>query len=161
MKRMRMTDVAFRSASELATMIQSKDISSRDLLDVYLERVDQHYQELNAVVMLDAVLDVEHRLGSDPSAWRWRDVHQAVFKHPHGQFWPLDWFSNRSVPVGGDNHTVNLGCFAGNSLSNVFAAPSCCMVVDLANVAHAFSMHTTGQSGRPSTPHSVDIPALG
>ena len=49
-----MTDVAFRSASELAKMIQSKDISSRELLDVYLERVDQHNPKLNAVVTLDA-----------------------------------------------------------------------------------------------------------
>ena len=156
-----MTDVAFRSASELATMIQSKDISSRDLLDVYLERVDQHNLKLNAVLTLDAVLDVKQSLGSDPSAWRLRDIHQAVFKHALGQFWPLDWFFNRSVPVGGDSHTVNLGCFAGNSPLNVFAAPSFRMVVDIANVAHAFSMHTTGQSGRPSTPHYDEIPALG
>ena len=35
-------------------MIQSKDISSRELLDVYLERVDQHNPKLNAVVTLDA-----------------------------------------------------------------------------------------------------------
>ena len=63
--------------------------------------------------------------------------------------------------LGGDNHAVNLGGFAGDNPFNVFAAPSFRMVVDLANVVHAFSMHTTGQSGRPSTPHSVDIPALG
>ena len=63
-----MRDVAFRSASEIATMIQSKDISSRDLLDVYLERVDQHNLKLNAVLTLDAVLDVKQSLGSDPSA---------------------------------------------------------------------------------------------
>ncbi len=107
--------------------------------------------------LLDAVLDVKQRLGSDPSAWRWRDIHPAVFKHALGQFWPLDWFFNRSVPVGGDNQTVNLGGFAGNSPFNVNAAPSFRMVVDLADVAHAFSMHTTGQSGRPSTPHYDDM----
>ena len=103
------------------------------------------------------MLDVKQRLGSDPSAWRWRDIHPAVFKHALGQFWPLDWFFNRSVPVGGDNQTVNLGGFAGNSPFNVNAAPSFRMVVDLADVAHAFSMHTTGQSGRPFTPHYDDM----
>ena len=52
---------------------------------------------------------------------------------------------------------MNLGGFAGENPFNVFAAPSFRMVVDLANVAYAFSMHTTGQSGRLSTPHYDDM----
>ena len=49
-----MTDVAFRSAAELAQMIRVKEISSRELLDLYLNRLEQHNPKLNAVVTLDA-----------------------------------------------------------------------------------------------------------
>ena len=52
---------------------------------------------------------------------------------------------------------MNLGGFAGENPFNVFAAPSFRMVVDLANVAHVLSMHTTGQSVRLSTTHYDDM----
>ncbi len=48
-----MKDVAFQSAAQLAWAIRNKDISSRELLDHYLARIDQHNPTLNAVVTLD------------------------------------------------------------------------------------------------------------
>ena len=52
---------------------------------------------------------------------------------------------------------MNLRGFAGDYPFNVFATPSFRTVVDLANVAHALSMHTNGQSGRLSTTHYDDM----
>jgi amidase len=48
-----MTDLAFRTATELISMIRSREISSRELLAHYLKRIDQHNPKLNAVVTLD------------------------------------------------------------------------------------------------------------
>ena len=48
-----MTDLAFRSALDLAAAIRGKELSSLELLDHLLERVARHNPRLNAVVALD------------------------------------------------------------------------------------------------------------
>lgn len=48
-----MSDKAFKSASELARMVQSKELSARELLDCYLERIEAHNPALNAIVTMD------------------------------------------------------------------------------------------------------------
>ncbi|MBI3303902.1 MAG: penicillin acylase family protein, partial [Deltaproteobacteria bacterium] len=105
----------------------------------------------------DAIADARQRLGSNPTRWRWGDLHRAVFAHPMGRRWPLNWLLNRSVPYGGDGHTVNVGYYRLDQPFDVVAAPSFRMVVDLSNIAHAYAMNTTGQSGRPFTPHYGDM----
>ena len=47
------TELHFRSASQLAAAIRSKEISSRELLDHYLDRVERLNPKINAVVTLD------------------------------------------------------------------------------------------------------------
>ena len=44
-----MSDLAFRGASELANLIRKRKISSRELLDHYLARIDELNPKLNAV----------------------------------------------------------------------------------------------------------------
>ena len=48
-----MTDLAFRSATELAASIRDKEVSSRELLDEFLDRIKLHDPQINAVVTLD------------------------------------------------------------------------------------------------------------
>ncbi len=48
-----MTDLAFQSASQLAAALRSKQVSSRELLAIYLQRVALYNPRLNAVVTLD------------------------------------------------------------------------------------------------------------
>jgi amidase len=48
-----MPDLHFRSATELAATLRRRDVSSRELLEVYLARVEKHNPALNAVVTLD------------------------------------------------------------------------------------------------------------
>jgi amidase len=47
-----MTDIAFRSAVHLAAAIRAKEISSRELLEHYLQRVERLNAKINAVVTL-------------------------------------------------------------------------------------------------------------
>ncbi len=48
-----MTDIAFRSAGQLAAAIATKEIGSRELLEHYLRRIDRLNPKINAVVTLD------------------------------------------------------------------------------------------------------------
>ncbi len=49
-----MTELHFRSASELAAALRRRELSSRELLEIYLGRIEKHNPGLNAVVTLDA-----------------------------------------------------------------------------------------------------------
>ena len=48
-----MTDLAFKSATELTAALQSRQISARELLDHYLQRVQRYNPSLNAIVQID------------------------------------------------------------------------------------------------------------
>ena len=47
-------ELAFRTAGELAAAIAKKEVSSRELLDLYLARADKLDESVHAVVTLDA-----------------------------------------------------------------------------------------------------------
>ena len=49
-----MSDIAFKSAVELAQMIKNRDIGCVELLEHYLARVEQYNPALNAIVVMDA-----------------------------------------------------------------------------------------------------------
>ena len=51
--------LAFQSAAEQAVLLRTRKISSRELLDVYLERIERLNPSVNAVVTLD--VDSAHR----------------------------------------------------------------------------------------------------
>ena len=48
------THLALQPAGHLARMVRNREISSRELLEIYLERIDRLNPQLNAVVTLDA-----------------------------------------------------------------------------------------------------------
>ena len=48
-----MTDLGFRSVTDLVAAVKAKEVGSRELLDHLLARVDDHNPALNAVVTLD------------------------------------------------------------------------------------------------------------
>lgn len=49
-----MSDLVFKSASQLAKLIQEREISSTELVEVQLEQISRHNSDLNAVVTIDA-----------------------------------------------------------------------------------------------------------
>src|SRR5271170_4409888 len=52
--RMADNDVLFRSATELAAMVREGEVSSRELVETALERIEELNPELNAFVEVDA-----------------------------------------------------------------------------------------------------------
>ena len=48
-----MGDPIFASAHELAAAIQSREVSSAEVVDAHLAQIDRHNARLNAVVTLD------------------------------------------------------------------------------------------------------------
>ncbi|MCW2698018.1 MAG: Amidase, Asp-tRNAAsn/Glu-tRNAGln amidotransferase subunit, partial [Modestobacter sp.] len=47
-------DLCTRPATELATLVHSRQVSARELVDAHLERIDRLNPDLNAIVTLDA-----------------------------------------------------------------------------------------------------------
>lgn len=101
-----------------------------------------------ARTLAEAVRLLRYRLGTDPSRWRWEDLHRARF--PHGIF--------DGVPVlrrlfslergqGGDGSTVNVGAYRLDGSFRMTDGPSYRQIVDFAAPGHLRFVHTTGQSG--------------
>ena len=64
-----MSEIALKPAHELAEAIRRRELSSRELLDHYLSRVERLNPPLNAVVTLDPEARAAPRM---PPTRRWR-----------------------------------------------------------------------------------------
>jgi penicillin amidase len=108
---------------------------------------------------LDAALDqLTERLGPDPSAWRWGALHRVVFAGPLAMIADLaPMFTAGVVEAGGDDDTVNQGAFEPGIGYDAAVIASWRQIVDLADPDAAVGVHTTGQSGHPSSPHWNDL----
>ncbi len=101
-------------------------------------------------------------LGADRAAWKWGSLHTATFvSNPLGQS-GIDLIENLvnrgPVMASGGSDIVNAtGWNASSGDFTVRSLPSMRMIVDLGDFAGSLSMHTTGQSGHPFSPHYNDM----
>ncbi|HHN72519.1 MAG TPA: penicillin acylase family protein, partial [Thermopetrobacter sp.] len=94
-------------------------------------------------------------LGPDPAAWRWGDLHKAVFRHPLANTDPRRTVFNLApVERGGDGFTVN--ATRGPGFRQTHGA-SYRHVLDLADWDRSVFTTTPGQSGQPGSPHYADL----
>jgi penicillin G amidase len=106
--------------------------------------------------LTEAVRDLVARYGDDPGAWRWGDVHQAVFAHPVLRDVPvLGSFTTIMVPSPGDDNTVDRG--GTNAALQSVHGPAFRGVYDLANLDQSLFMIAPGQSGNPFSRHARDF----
>jgi penicillin amidase len=102
-----------------------------------------------------AVLDLRERLGSDPAAWRWGDLHQARFAHRLGVGEAGQaLFDLGPLARPGYGFTVNMtggGDFAQNDGATFRE------VLDLSDWDNSVATSAPGQSGQPESPHFADL----
>ncbi|KEQ06292.1 penicillin acylase family protein [Pseudorhizobium pelagicum] len=104
--------------------------------------------------------DCAARLGPDPSAWRWGDLHRALFEHAASRVKPVadaEW-NVGPLAVGGSRSTpmhaaYRLGDFVVNSGASVR------LVMDVGSWDDSVCVNTPGQSGDPRSPHYADLSA--
>ena len=105
-----------------------------------------------------ATVDLQKKLGSDVSRWKYGAIHKMTYNHPFGMVKPLDRIFNRGpFPVGGDIDTVNQAASLTNQPDTVVTVPSYRQIANLANLKASLSGHAPGQSGHPASKHYADF----
>ncbi len=118
----------------------------------------QSWTELKQASLSQAVLELRAMLGDDMDLWHWGRLHTVSFDHPLGQIKPLDrLFCRGPYPIGGDGDTPCQTALGAGSYRATEWVPSYRQIVDLGNFANSRSIHTTGQSGHPGSPHFDDF----
>ncbi|MBN8636851.1 MAG: penicillin acylase family protein [Anaerolineae bacterium] len=116
----------------------------------------------------EAVVEIVRRQGNNPAEWSWGELHTATWEsNPLGLSGISlieDMVNRGPYPVDGGGEIVNAtgwgidyGTDAVDATYTVRALPSMRMIVDVANWENSQSMHTTGQSGHPYSPHYNDM----
>jgi penicillin amidase len=145
--------------------------SFRDALEGVLERNDGFWCDDKATPAAEtcaqqidlaftrALDELQAAHGTDLSAWRWGQAHQARAEHrPFSRVKPLArWFELRT-PVGGDTYTVNVSRVALRSdaaTGELYLdehGPSLRALYDLGGPAKSRFMFSSGQSGNVFSP---------
>ena len=101
-------------------------------------------------------------LGENRDEWRWGTLHTITFVHqPLGQSGvePIERMVNQGpFAVSGTSGVINnLGWSTASGDFTTAAGPSERVIYDLSDWGNSQSMHTTGQSGNPNSPHYADM----
>jgi len=109
----------------------------------------------------DGVTELEDIFGSDISKWNWGDMHAATFRNStlgeSGVFLIEDLLNRGPFPVGGGEAIVNATGWSVKDGYETNWLPSMRMIVDLSNLDHSLTVHTTGQSGHAYHSHYADM----
>lgn len=97
----------------------------------------------------DAVADLTRRFGADRAAWRYGDVHLAVFRHPLSSRYDLP-----SASRGGDGNTVYA---TGGRDFKQTAGASFREIIDLGDFDRSVVTNVPGQSADPRSAHYGDL----
>jgi penicillin G amidase len=104
-----------------------------------------------------AIEDLQHRLGSDMTRWRWDAVHLAIFPHPLDAVAALRPILSRSIGIGGDWSTVNVGVTAADHPYEVHTVPGYREIIDLSPANDSRFIDAVGESGHFLSPHYDDF----
>lgn len=112
---------------------------------------------VSSLALEDAVRDLEKRLGSNASSWRWGDLHTISFEHPLSAAKPLDrLFTIGPLPRPGDGYSPNNAAYSLLRPFGLRSHASARQIVDLADIDASISIIPTGQSGQPFSGHWRD-----
>jgi penicillin amidase len=110
------------------------------------------------VALRRGVADLEQRLGSDITRWRWDAVHAAVFPHQGlDAVAALRPLLSRSVPNGGDWSTVNVGPVDALHPYEQRNIPGYREIIDLSPANDSRFVDAVGESGHFLSKHYDDF----
>ncbi len=158
-------EVGRRMAAALGAGEDPLPVQDENLLRILEEldpRLGDRPRRARDEALLDSLraawADVSERLGPDPAAWRWGDLHQIALRHPLSAHLPDD--IRRLADVGpaergGSGDTVGNTSYGDNF--NQRSGASFRMVIDVGNWDASVAMNNPGQSGDPRSPHYRDL----
>ncbi|MEI7845736.1 MAG: penicillin acylase family protein [Chloroflexota bacterium] len=101
------------------------------------------------------------KFGSDISKWKWGELHSSTFRNGtlgKSGIAPIENLFNRGpFMTSGGESIVNATGWDIYKSFEVNWLPSMRMIVDLSNLDHSLSVHTTGESGHAYHPHYIDM----
>jgi len=114
--------------------------------------------DIVTIALRRAVADLEQRLGSDMTRWRWDAVHSAVFPHQGlDAVAALRPLLSRSVPNGGDWSTVNVGPVDALHPYEQHSLPGYREIIDLSPANDSRFIDAVGESGHFLSKHYADF----
>ncbi|MFP5447644.1 MAG: penicillin acylase family protein [Alphaproteobacteria bacterium] len=129
-------------------------------ISAYLTSADPAERGPILASSLTAALDeVSRRLGPDPAAWAWGDLHQARFEHALAPLLPADAAERLAVgpaPMAGTMLSPLAASWRASDYRLVSGA-SFRMVLDVGAWDNSVAINTPGQSGDPASPHYRDL----
>ena len=97
-------------------------------------------------------------LGSDPSRWRWGQLHQMLFRSPVAAI-ASEGFTVGPFAMGGDSSTpMHMSPRVADW--RITAGASVRLVMDVGDWDKSLCINTPGQSGDPASAHYADLAAL-
>ncbi len=158
-------EVGRRMAAALQASMNPIPVQDENLLrilEVADPRLGAHARRARDEALLDSLVsafaDVSERLGADPAAWRWGDLHQIELRHPMSAHLPGELRRLADVgpaPRGGSGDTVGSTRYRGDFRQT--SGASFRMVIDVGNWDASVAMNNPGQSGDPRSPHYKDL----
>lgn len=96
----------------------------------------------------DCISSLAENYGSDPSGWKWGDIHKITIEHPLGSVKILERlfrFNSPTYKVGGSDHTVSPYSYGSGFRVNHGASER--HIFNTANWDDSFTIIPTGESG--------------
>jgi penicillin amidase len=101
------------------------------------------------------VAELTDRLGDDPEAWRWGDLHELTFAHPLGEV--LSFLNLSPIPMSGDFFTIGAANWGIKKPYAMTYGGCIRMIVDFSDVGNSTIISPPGQSGLYLSPHYQDL----
>lgn len=120
----------------------------------------EHRDDMLGAAIADASAELHQRLGDDPSAWTWGELHTLELTHETfgvSGIAPMEWLFNRGpLRLGGGPSIVDAVGWNAQEGYQVDWVPSMRMVVDLADLDRSRWINLTGNSGHAFAEHYWD-----
>jgi len=115
--------------------------------------------DVSALALDDAAVELRDRLGADPARWRWGALHTVTFAGSlsPGLPGPLRaLFDIGPYERAGDGYSLNNGAYSLATPYALRSHASLRMLVDLGDLDNSRAILPTGQSGQPLSRHWAD-----